>query len=90
MLIKAQEGLRTSKEILEGIEVILSHQERGSLQYNVALFCYNAARKVRDRQQATIDRLNQRRKVVGSYIKKKKPSMTASIQQSREGPTIPS
>ena len=79
MLTKAQEGLRVAKEILGSLEVILTHQERGSLQYNVALFCYNAARKVRDTQQATLDRLKQRRKVVGSYTKKGK------TQQSQNG-----
>jgi hypothetical protein len=89
MLTKAQEGLRVAKEILGNLEVILTHQERGSLQYNVALFCYNAARKVRDTQQATLDRLKQRRKVVGSYTKKGKrpgvPSVTAM-----EGPSLAS
>jgi len=72
MLTKAHEGLRIAKEILGSIELILTHQERGSLQYNVALFCHNAARKVRDQQQQMVDRLKQQRKVVGSYTKKKR------------------
>jgi hypothetical protein len=85
LLTKAQEGLRIAKEVLSGIEVILTHQERGSLQYNVALFCYNAAKKVRDQQLATVDRLTQRRKVVGSYAKKKK-----STHAMQEGPALAS
>jgi hypothetical protein len=79
--------LRVAKEILGSVEVILNHQERGSLQYNVALFCYNAARKVRDQQLAAVDRLKQRRKVVGSYTKKKRLAMTATAP-SREGPSL--
>jgi hypothetical protein len=72
LLTKAHEGLRIAKEILGSIELILTHQERGSLQYNVALFCHNAARKVRDTQQQAVDKLKQQRKVVGSYTKKKR------------------
>jgi hypothetical protein len=84
LLTKAHEGLRVAKEILGGIELILNHQERGSLQYNVALFCHNAARKVRDQQQAVVDRLKQQRKIVGSYTKKKK---TLQLQPLiKEGP----
>lgn len=79
LLTKTQEGLRVSKEILGGLEVILNHQERGSMQYNVALFCYNAARKVRDQQLAALDRLKKRRKVVGTYAKKKKRSHAAML-----------
>lgn len=84
LLTKAHEGLRVAKEILGGIEVILNHQERGSLQYNVALFCHNAARKVRDQQQASLDRLNQHRKLVGSYTKKKKT--TQVLKEAGTGP----
>ena len=83
MLTKAQEGLRVAKEILGGIEVILNHQERGSLQYNVALFCSNAARKARDQQLIAIDRLKQRRKVIGTYAKKRK-----RIERSLDGPVM--
>jgi hypothetical protein len=77
--------LRVAKEILGGIELILHHQERGNVEYNVALFCYNAARKIRDQQQAALDRLRQRRSVVGAYVKKKK--MMASIHN---GPSLAS
>ena len=87
MLIKAQEGLRVAKEILGGIEVILNHQQRGNVEYNVALFCFNAARKARDQQQATLDRLKQRRKVVGTYAKKK-PSTSPHLR--KEGSSLAS
>ncbi len=95
LLTKAQEGLRVAKEILGGIELILTHQERGSLQYNVALFCHNAAKKVRDQQLATLDRLKQRRKLVGSYTKKKKKAPTAAATTAapvavKEGPALAS
>lgn len=96
LLTKSQEGLRIAKEILSGIELILTHQERGSLQYNVALFCYNAAKKVRDQQLAAVDRLNQRRKVVGSYAKKKKksnappPPAAKEVNEVQDGPALAS
>jgi hypothetical protein len=81
--------LRVAKEILAGIEVILNHQPRGSVESNVALFCYNAARKVRDQQQAILDRLKQRRKVVGSYTKKKKAA-PATAPAMKGGPALAS
>lgn len=87
LLTKSKEGLRVAKEILSGIEVILNHQEKGSMQYNVALFCYNSARKVRDTQLANVDRLRQRRKVVGSYTKKRKLAVDA-LANSKEGPSM--
>lgn len=72
LLTKAKEGLRIAKQNLDSVALIRDNKPRQSPEYRTANECYVAVKATFDQQEAQVNNLKERQKVVGNYGKKSK------------------
>lgn len=70
-LLKSLEGLRIAQEIVDGIDTIVVHQIQWSDSHITAISCRQIAIDLRDQKRDLVYNLQDRRKVIGNYHKKK-------------------
>jgi hypothetical protein len=71
LITKASDARRIAEQNMQGIAMIRDRQKRGSTAYDVAQQCYNVAKATFDQQDTLLKQLQEERREVGGYDRKK-------------------